>query len=52
LLAGFTETLQIRDGRLPLWNSICRNAGAARFSWEIVVKDYEFLLYDLTCHKI
>ncbi len=45
MLAVFTEVQQLRTGRLPLWNNICRNAATARFSWEEVVHAYVDKLY-------
>lgn len=45
LLAAFTEVLQLRSGRLPLWNNISRNAAAMRFSWDGIVHEYLDKLY-------
>lgn len=45
LLATFSEVLQLRSGRLPLWNNISRNAAAVRFSWDGVVHEYLDKLY-------
>jgi starch synthase len=45
MLAVFTEVLQLRSGRLPLWNSISRNAAAMRFSWDGAVHEYLAKLY-------
>ncbi|MGA0805701.1 MAG: glycogen synthase [Pseudohongiellaceae bacterium] len=45
MLQVFSEVQQLRSGRPPLWNKICRNAAAARFSWEGVVRDYVDKLY-------
>jgi starch synthase len=45
LMETFSEALQVRSSRLPVWNAICRNAEATRYSWEGVIREYEDKLY-------
>lgn len=45
MLECFAEVLQIQKRKLPLWNSICKNASQTRFGWEAVVREYEEKLY-------
>jgi starch synthase len=45
LLRVFDEALPLKDDKAPVWGAICRNAAAARFSWDTVVQDYETRLY-------
>jgi starch synthase len=45
LLRVFEEVLQLRAGKASVWQGICANAAAARFSWDVTVQDYEAQLY-------
>lgn len=45
MLDTFSEVLQLRSGRLPLWSSISKNAAAERFSWGSAVHEYVDKLY-------
>lgn len=48
LLTVFRDVLDLHSTKVPVWQGICRNAAAARFSWEVTVKDYESRLYHKT----
>jgi hypothetical protein len=37
--------LELRAQKLPVWQGICGNAAAERFSWDVTVKEYEARLY-------
>jgi starch synthase len=45
MLLCFNEALQVQSRKLPLWNSICKNARETRFGWDKVIKAYEKQLY-------
>jgi starch synthase len=45
MLTVFGEALQLQTNKLPVWQALCRNAAAARFSWDDTVRDYKGLLY-------
>jgi starch synthase len=45
MLRVFQEVLQVRTDKLPVWQGICGNAAAERFSWDVTVKEYEDQLY-------
>jgi starch synthase len=46
MLRVFEEILQLRSEKLPVWQGICGNAAAARFSWDVTVQEYESRLYN------
>lgn len=45
MLSVFNDALVVHATKLPVWQTICRNAAAARFSWDTAVREYERLLY-------
>jgi starch synthase len=45
MLRVFEEVLELRTEKLPVWQGICGNAAAERFSWDVTVKEYEARLY-------
>ena len=45
MLRVFQEALHLRSEKLPVWQGICTNAAAARFSWDVAVQEYETQLY-------
>ncbi len=45
MLEVFDEVLRVRTDKIPLWQGICGNAAAERFSWEVTVREYENTLY-------
>jgi starch synthase len=46
MLRVFQDVLALRAEKLPVWQGICGNAAAERFSWDVTVKEYEARLYN------